>query len=122
MEETESSDFDHRLEIYEKLVKSIPEVERKGKTVPYTSINGNMFTYLDKNGNIAIRLDKENIEDIIKKYGASMMISYGIVQKEYIKIPDTLFKKKKILEGYFAKSYEYAKSLKPKPTKQKKNK
>jgi len=122
MEGNRSPNPDDRLEIYEELVKSIPEVERKGKTVPYTSINGNMFTYFDKNGSIAIRLNENDIEDIIKKYNASMMIAYGIVQKEYVKIPDILLNKKKILEDYFAKSYEYAKSLKPKPTKKKTDK
>ena len=36
-----------KLELYEKLVKTNPHVERKGAANPYTSWNGHMFTYLN---------------------------------------------------------------------------
>ena len=39
-----------KLELYEKLVGTIPNVKRKGATVPYTSLNGHMFSYLSKQG------------------------------------------------------------------------
>ena len=48
------------------------------------------------------------------------MEQYGIVQKEYAVVPDSLLKKTAELKPYFDKSYEYADSLKPKPTSKKK--
>lgn len=45
-----------KLELYEKLVATNPNVERKGATVPYTSLNGHMFSYLSKEGKLALRL------------------------------------------------------------------
>ena len=44
------------------------------------------------------------------------MRQYGIVMKEYIIVPDKLLANTKELEKYFDLSYEYVKSLKPKPT------
>ena len=37
-----------KVELYNKLVATIPAVERKGASMPYTSLNGNMFSFLDK--------------------------------------------------------------------------
>lgn len=34
-----------KLELYEKLVATCPEVERKGASMPYTSHNGHMFSF-----------------------------------------------------------------------------
>jgi hypothetical protein len=33
-----------KLVLYEKLVATNPDIERKGASVPYTSLNGNMFS------------------------------------------------------------------------------
>ena len=48
-----------KLELYEKLVATNPNVERKGETVPYTSLNGHMFSYLSKEGKLDLRLPAE---------------------------------------------------------------
>ena len=40
--------------------------------------------------------------------------------KEYVAVPDELLKKPAELKKYFDLSYEYAKTLKPKPTTKKK--
>jgi TfoX/Sxy family transcriptional regulator of competence genes len=37
--------------------------------------------------------------------------------KEYVAVPDVLLENTKELQKYFEFSYEYAKTLKPKPTK-----
>lgn len=39
--------------------------------------------------------------------------------KEYVEVPDALLKKTKEVQKYLELSYEYAKSLKSKPTKKK---
>lgn len=39
-----------KLALYEKLIATNPDIERKGGVHPYTSANGHMFTYLDQTG------------------------------------------------------------------------
>jgi hypothetical protein len=102
---------------YEKLVATNPSVERKGATHPYTSLNGHMFTCLHPPGVLALRLPESEREKFLKKYKTKPFESYGVVQKEYVTVPDSLLKNTKELEKYFAMSYEYVKSLKPKPSK-----
>ena len=41
--------------LYEKLVATVPGVERKGATMPYTSLNGNMYSYVAKDGSVNLR-------------------------------------------------------------------
>jgi hypothetical protein len=45
-----------KLELYEKLVATNPEVQLKGAGVPNTILNGHMFSYLTKHGKLAPRL------------------------------------------------------------------
>jgi hypothetical protein len=106
-----------KLALYEKLVATLPEVERKGATMPYTSLNGHMFSYLTKTGTLALRLPAEARDAFLKKYKTTLCKQYGIVQKEYVEVPDALLKKTVELKPYFAMSFEYVSSLKPKPTK-----
>ncbi len=49
-----------KLELYEKLVATNPEVERKGATTPYTSLNGHMFSFLTETGTLALRLGTDD--------------------------------------------------------------
>ena len=48
-----------KLDLYEKVVATLPGVDRKGATVLYTSVNGNMFSYLSKTGTLALLLPAE---------------------------------------------------------------
>jgi hypothetical protein len=106
-----------KLALYEKLLQTIPAIERKGDKVPYTSLNGNMFSYLNNEGAMALRLDEESREAFLTKYNAGLMKAYGIVQKEYVEVPESLLKKTSDMKPWLAKSYAYVKSLKAKPTK-----
>ena len=109
-----------RLGHYERLVATIPEVERKGKTVPYTSVNGNMFSYLAKSGRMALRLPQPARSEFLDRYDSSLCEEYGVVQPEYVVVPDTLLENTAELEPYFAASYAYTSALKPKATARKK--
>jgi hypothetical protein len=100
---------------YDKLIATIPEIERKGKANPYTSLNGNMFTLLHQS-RLAIRLPDER-EKFLKKYKTNLFEAYGTVMKEYVAVPDDLLPKTKELKKYLELSYSYAKTLKAKPTK-----
>jgi hypothetical protein len=107
------------LDLYEKLVATNPRVERKGATVPFTSLNGHMFSYLAKTGELALRLPTEAREAFLKKYDTTLCEQYGIVQKEYVMVPDALLQKTHELKQFFDLSYAYVASLKPKATKRK---
>ena len=109
-----------KIALYDKLVATNPKVDRKGDTVPYTSLNGNMFSYLSKAGKLALRLAPEDREAFLKKYQARVCEAYGVVQPEYVEVPDALLAATKELKPWFDRSYTYVATLKPKPTTKKK--
>ncbi len=104
-----------KLELYDQLVATNPAVERKGATVPYTSCNGHMFSYLSKQGTLELRLPSPDREAFLKKYQTQLCQAYGVVQPEYVDVPDALLASTKELKKYFDVSYAYVSSLKPKP-------
>jgi TfoX/Sxy family transcriptional regulator of competence genes len=106
-----------KLDLYEKVLQTNREIERKGDANPYTSLHGNMFTLLHSSGTLAFRLPDGEREKFLKKYKTTLFEAYGAVMKEYVVIPDSLLKKTSELAKYLAMSYDYAKTLKPKPTK-----
>lgn len=105
------------LAAYEQLVATIPGIECKGATHPYTSLNGNMFSCLHPPGVLAFRLPGGEREKFLEKYKTKLFESYGVVQKEYVTVPDGLLKNTKELRKYFQLSHDYVKSLKPQVTK-----
>jgi hypothetical protein len=111
---------EERIALYSKLVENHPEAVLKGDTVPYTSLNGNMYSYLSKDGFLALRLGKDDREAFLEKYKTTLVYAYGIIQKEYVTVPDSLLKNTDEIKPYFDLSYKYASSLKPKATKGKK--
>ena len=78
-----------------------------------------MFTLLHQSQKLAIRLPQDERENFLKKYKTSLFAAYGAVMKEYVAVPDKLSDKQKDLQKDIAQSYEYAKGLKPKPTRNK---
>jgi TfoX/Sxy family transcriptional regulator of competence genes len=105
-----------KLELYEKLVATIPSVERKGATMPYTSLNGHMFSFLTPTGTLALRLPNEGRDAFLKKYKTKLCEQHGSVLKEYVEVPDKLLQNTRELKKFFDQSYAYVNSLKPKPT------
>jgi hypothetical protein len=103
------------VELYDKLVGSNPKVERKGAANPYTSLNGHMFSYLHPSGSMALRLPEEEREKFLKKYKTKLFEAYGVVQKEYVTVPESLLRNTKELQKHFEVSYRYVQGLKPKP-------
>ncbi len=103
-----------------RLVATHPQAVLKGATMPYTSVNGNMYSYFSKDGYLALRLPEEIRAAFLKEYKTTLVTAYGIVQKEYVVVPDSLLKKTTELKPYFHSSYKYVSSLKPKPTAKKK--
>jgi TfoX/Sxy family transcriptional regulator of competence genes len=104
--------------LYDQLIATNPRIERKGAANPYTSVNGNMFTLLHQS-RLAIRLPVDKREEFLKKYKTTLFEAYGTVMPEYVAVPAALLANTKALKKYLDLSYEYAKTLKPKPTKKK---
>ena len=103
-----------KLALYEKLVATIPKVERKGDTNPYTSLNGHMFSHMTPDGCLAIRLSDDDRDAFMKKYKAKAYVAYGVIKKDWVVVPEALLKKTSELATYFERSYRYVKTLKPK--------
>ena len=104
------------IALYDQLLATHPEIERKGAANPYTSLNGNMFTLLHASRSLAIRLPLDKRDAFLKKHKTTLFEAYGVVMKEYVAVPDALLKNTKELQKYLGYSYDYVKTLKPKPT------
>jgi hypothetical protein len=105
------------VSLYDKLLATDPEIQRKGDANPYTSLNGNMFTLLQASRSLAIRLPQDKREEFMQKYKTKIFEAYGTQMPEYVAVPGALLKNTKELQKWLGLSYEYAKTLKPKPTK-----
>jgi hypothetical protein len=103
-----------KLNAYKKLIASNPQIELKGATVPYTSFNGHMFSYFEKDGTFGLRLPEKEREAFLKKYKTTLFISYGIIKKEFVLVPEKLLMNFKEFKPYFDMSFQYVKSLKAK--------
>ena len=109
-----------KVALYAKVVATRPEVQLKGATLPYTALNGNMSSMLTKDGRMALRLPKEERAAFLKKYKTVLCEQYGVVQEEYVVVPEALLARTGELKEFFAVSCDYVGSLKPKPTTRKK--
>ena len=58
---------DETLRLYEELVATRPELERKGKTMPFTSVNGHMFSFLTPDGTLALRLPQAERDAFLER-------------------------------------------------------
>ncbi len=105
--------------LYEALLATNPAIERKGATMPYTSVNGNMFSLLTPDGTLALRLPEAEREAFLQRHQTKLCEQYGVVMKEYVCVPAALLKNTRALAKYLDISYQYACSLKAKPTKRK---
>ena len=108
-----------KIAFYDQLVAACPGEERKGATMPYTSLNGHMYSYFTKDDYLALRLPEAERAAFLEKYQTKLVEQYGIIQKEYVVVPDDLLKNTGELLHYFVISRDYVTGLKPKPGKKK---
>jgi hypothetical protein len=114
----ERSDFPpETLAAYDRLIETVPNLERKGAKVPYTSLNGHMFSFIGADGALGIRLPPEARDAFLQKYNTRLCESYGIVLKEYVAVPAEMLDDIPVLSEYFGISYAYVKAMKPKASK-----
>jgi hypothetical protein len=109
--------YQAKLASYAALVATLAELELKGANNPYTSRNGHMFSYLHPDGRVALRLPTGAREAFLERYGTSLFAAYGIVQKEYVTVPDALLADTAELAPHLRAGFDYVGGLKPKPTK-----
>jgi hypothetical protein len=105
--------------LYDALLATNPEIKRKGAAMPYTSVNGNMFSLLTPDGTLALRLPPAERESFLKRYETELCVQYGVVMKEYVRVPLSLLQNTPALAKHLEVSYRYACSLPAKPTKKK---
>ncbi len=105
------------IEAYDRVIASVEGAERKGASMPYTSVNGNMSSFLSPAGALALRLSADDRATFIDRYGAAPHEAHGRVMAEYVTVPASLFEDSASLAPWFATSWTYVASLKPKPTK-----
>ena len=107
------------LKLYEEAISSIPGMERKGATMPYTSFNGHMFSFLSAQGSLGLRLPDGEREKFLEKYKTTLFEAHGTILKEYVTVPETLWRDSKAIKKYFKIAYDYVRSLQPKTVKNK---
>jgi len=111
---------EEKFSLFTSLVATVATVELKGDTIPYCSLNGHMYCYLSKEGLMALRLPGDLRQQFIERYQTTLMTAYGIVQKEYVVVPDHVLQDIEELKPWFRDSHLHVGLLKPKPTKAKK--
>ena len=84
--------------------------------MPYTSRNGHMFSFLDPAGSMALRLSADDRDAFLAKYRTRLAEQHGRVMQEFVVVPDDLLERTDELAEWFARSYEWIGTLKPKPT------
>ncbi len=107
--------FAASLALYEHLVATHPEIERKGATMPYTSVNGHMFSFLTREGILALRLPAEDRELFLEAFQTRLCEQYGRVLEEYVLVPEALLQDTEALKSFFDISLAYVSALKPRP-------
>jgi TfoX/Sxy family transcriptional regulator of competence genes len=65
---------------------------------------------------LALRLPATEREAFLKRYETTLCEQYGVVMKEYVRVPASLLKNTPALAKYLDTSYRYACTLKAKPT------
>ena len=80
-----------RIEAYDRLIATRSGVERKGASIPYTSLNGHMTSYLAETGSLVLRLSPADRARFLDEHATTLHTAYGIVQKEFVDVPDALF-------------------------------
>jgi hypothetical protein len=107
---------DAAIATFDRLIATRPGVERKGASIPYTSLNGHMTSYLTPTGSLVLRLGPGDRDRFLAEHATSLHEAYGIVQKEFVDVPDALFGATDRIAPWFAASLDWVATLRPKPT------
>jgi hypothetical protein len=109
-----------KLRLYERLIESVAGAKPKSNFGSgYTAVNGNMYSMISKHGVVGIRLPEPERTEFIERHNTEVFRADPAwpPAKEYVAVPDELLQDTDALAPYLQRSYEYALTLKPKPTK-----
>jgi TfoX/Sxy family transcriptional regulator of competence genes len=81
-----------------------------------------MYSYFTNDNFLALKLPEAERVKFLTQYNTTLVHQYGIIQKEYVTVPDSLLENTDELLPWFAISYAYTGALKPKATSKGKNK
>jgi hypothetical protein len=110
-------DRDAVIDIYDRLIAGHDGLTRKGKASVYTATNGNMFSFVGPDGEMCIRLSQADIMAYGVDYSNDPVIRYNSVMNGYVVVPEALLNDADVLAAWFAKSVNFADTLKAKPKK-----
>ena len=102
---------------FDKVVARYPDLAIKGKAMPYVAMNGNMFAFLGQDDALAFRLSERDRTAFEAAHGPSEVRQYGSVMRGYVALPESLIEDETSLSALFQASVDFARTLKPKPTK-----
>ena len=105
-----------KLALYDRLLATNPNVERKGDALPYTSLNGHMFSFLTPSGRLALRLPQPARREFLERYQTTLCEEHGAAMSEYVNVPETLFENVEEMSKHFDVAYMYVATLQPNPT------
>jgi hypothetical protein len=105
-----------RLAVFDRLIATQPGVVRKGASIPYTSLNGHMTSYLTDSGSLVLRLSPEDRRQFLADHQTTLHVAHGVIQKEFVDVPDSLLADTRALSPWFAASLAWVGSMKPKAT------
>ena len=111
-----------KVELYKRLLDSVPEVDSKSNFgSAYTAINGNMYTMISKHGVVGIRLPEPERSEFLERYSSELFRGDPSwpPAKEFVAVPDHLLEKTETLTPYLEVSLRHVKEMKPKPAKAK---
>ena len=84
---------EEKVALYNKLVATHPGAVLKGATIPYTPQNGRMYSFISKEDVVTLKLPEDERIKLIDRYKTKLAENYGVVQKEFVAVPDSLLKK-----------------------------
>lgn len=98
-----------------KSLKGTKCTERKLFGCPSYFVKNNMFIGAFKN-DIFIRLPTEDLGEALEKFPELSRFEprAGVVMKEYVSLPESIYKQKTVFSRLLRKSVSYARSLPPK--------
>ena len=98
------------VNLYEKLIATIPKIERKGAANPYTSVNGHMFTLLRQSRTLAIRLPENKREQVLRST-KRRCLRPTVHDGRICTVPGALLKNTKELQKHLELNYELSRTV-----------
>ena len=81
---------EEKITLYNKLITTCPDAVRKGDAMPHTSVNGHMYSYFTNDDFMALKLPETEKLHFLDQYKTTIVQQYGIIQKQFVTVPDGL--------------------------------